>query len=124
MDQRSTTRLTVDRARIEVPILLLAAAVRFWGLGSQDLWGDEAFSVMTALGPVRNLLGSLMTGEPHPPLYPLVLAAWLRVAGHAELVARLPSAWLGIFGVAAAMALARNFAEEERGKLIATATAG
>ncbi len=95
-----------------VPILLLAAGVRLLGLGNQDLWGDEAFSVTTAIGPIGNLIGALSTGEPHPPLYPLLLAAWLRLLGHSELVSRLPSAFEGILSVAVAAAIARSFAPE------------
>src|SRR5690348_3544095 len=93
-----------------VPIFLLAAAVRLLGLGNQDLWGDEAFSVMAAVGPIPNMLASLSTGEPHPPLFPLLLAAWLRLLGRSELVARLPAAFAGIASVAVGAALARSFA--------------
>src|SRR5579875_1121360 len=78
-----------------VPILLLAAGVRILGLGNTDLWGDEAFSVMTSLGPPSKLLGILATSEPHPPLYPFLLVVWLRAFGSSEFVARLPSAFCG-----------------------------
>ncbi|MGH2458133.1 MAG: hypothetical protein ACRDIY_04625 [Chloroflexota bacterium] len=91
-----------------VPIVLLAAGVRILGLGNTDLWGDEAFSVMTALGPVNHLLTMLSTGEPHPPLYPFLLVVWLRLFGHSEFVARLPSAFAGIASVPVAAALART----------------
>jgi len=96
-----------------LPILLLAAAVRLLGLGNQNLWGDEAFSVMTALGPIRSLLGQLSTGEPHPPLYPVLLAVWLRAFGHSEFVARLPSAIAGIAAVPVTAAIARRFAPDD-----------
>ena len=89
---------------------MLAAAVRLLGIGNTDLWGDEAFSVMTAVGPIRNLVAALATGEPHPPLYPLLLAGWLRLFGRAEAVARLPSAFFGIGSVAVATAIGRHFA--------------
>src|SRR5438270_126482 len=65
---------------------------------------------MTAVGPIGNLIGSLSTGEPHPPLYPLVLAGWLRLLGRSEFVARLPSAFAGIASVAVGAALARGLA--------------
>ena len=93
-----------------VPILIVATAVRILGLGNTDLWGDEAFSVMTSLGPPSKLLGILATSEPHPPLYPFMLAAWLRLFGSSEFVARLPSAFAGIASVAVAASLARSFA--------------
>src|SRR5258708_19121600 len=92
-----------------VPVLLLAAGVRFFGLGNTDLWGDEAFSVVTSRGPLSQLFGLLARSEPHPPLYPLVLAGWLRVFGSSEFVSRIPSAFAGIAGVAVAASLARSF---------------
>jgi mannosyltransferase len=96
-----------------LPVLLIAAAVRLLGLGNANLWGDEAFSVMTSLGPPSKLLGILATSEPHPPLYPFLLAGWLRLFGSSEFVARLPSAFAGIASVAVAAALARSFAAKD-----------
>lgn len=96
-----------------IPVLLLGAGVRLLGLGNENLWGDEAFSVMTALGPIRTLLSSLASGEPHPPLYPALLAIWLRAFGHSEFVARLPSAILGIASIAVTAAIARRFASDD-----------
>jgi mannosyltransferase len=98
-------RTTARRLATVLPIILLGAAIRLLGIGNTDLWGDEAFSVMTALGPVRALVESLSTGEPHPPLYPLLLAYWLRAFGHSEVAARLPSAFVGIASVAVAAAI-------------------
>jgi mannosyltransferase len=109
-----------------VPILLVGAGVRLLGLGNQDLWGDEAFSVMTSLEPPSKLLGLLATAEPHPPLYPFVLVVWLRAFGASELVARLPSAFAGIASVAVAATLARSFAprDDRRAATVAAVVAG
>src|SRR5258708_868378 len=109
-----------------VPVLLLAAGVRFFGLGNTDLWGDEAFSVVTSRGPLSQLFGLLARSEPHPPLYPLVLAGWLRLFGDSELVSRLPSAFAGIAGVAVAASLARAFVPtgETRQATVAAVIAG
>jgi hypothetical protein len=60
-------------------------------LARGDLWGDEAASVMLSLRPTGELLATLAAAEPHPPLFPLLLKAWLRLAGTDELVARFPS---------------------------------
>ncbi|HVB96532.1 MAG TPA: glycosyltransferase family 39 protein, partial [Chloroflexota bacterium] len=92
-----------------VAVLLLAAGVRLLGLGNTDLWGDEAFSVMLSVGPLRHMFAALSVAEPHPPLYPLLLAGWLRVLGRSEMIARLPSAFVGILSVAVAINLARTF---------------
>ena len=96
-----------------VVVLLAGAGIRLFGLGATDLWGDEAFSVMTALGSPRRLIGLLSSGEPHPPLYPFVLAVWLRIAGSSEFVARLPSAFAGIGSIAVAARLASALAPRD-----------
>ncbi len=119
-DRRSTARLLLAM----VPVLLLAAGIRVLGLGNTDLWGDEAFSVMTALGPVNHLLDMLSTGEPHPPLYPFLLVVWLRLFGHSELVARLPSAFAGIVSVSVAAALARAAFRRETPSLTGSTKGG
>src|SRR5579885_3124988 len=92
-----------------VLVLLLAAGVRLLGLGNTDLWGDEAFSVMLSLGPLSHILDSLAASEPHPPLYPFLLAGWLRLLGRSEMIARLPSAFAGIASVAVGAGFARAF---------------
>ncbi|MCL4499955.1 MAG: glycosyltransferase family 39 protein, partial [Chloroflexi bacterium] len=104
-----------------VATLLVAAGVRLLGLGNTNLWGDEAFSVMTSLGPPNKLLGLLATVEPHPPLYPFLLVVWLRLFGASEFVARLPSAFVGIASVSVAAAIARSFvpASDRRRQLLA-----
>src|SRR5262249_50708058 len=56
-----------------------------------DLWGDEAASTMLSLQPVRAMLSTLATAEPHPPLFPLLLKGWIRLAGSGELAVRFPS---------------------------------
>jgi mannosyltransferase len=109
-----------------VPVFLLATGVRILGLGNTDLWGDEAFSVVTSRGPLSQLFDLLARSEPHPPLFPLVLAGWLRLFGDSEFVSRLPSAFAGIAGVAVAAALARTFvpAHEPRQATVAAVVAG
>jgi mannosyltransferase len=77
---------------------LLAFALRV-ATADGDLWGDEAASVTLSLRPIGLMLATLASAEPHPPLYPLVLKAWMRLAGTEELVARLPSIAAGTLTV-------------------------
>ncbi len=107
-------------------VVLLGAAIRLLGLGNTDLWGDEAFSVITALGSLRSLVESLTTGEPHPPFYPVLLAVWLRAFGRAEVIARLPSAFVGIASIPVAMRLAAAFAadDDQRRRQVVALAAG
>lgn len=76
-------------------------------LARGDLWGDEAASVMLSLRPTSELLATLASAEPHPPLYPLLLKVWLRLAGTHEFVARFPSLAAGVLAVPVAAALGR-----------------
>ena len=69
----------------------LAAFALRTALARGDLWGDEAASVTMSLGSTAELLRTLATAEPHPPLFPLALKAWMRVAGTDELPVRFIS---------------------------------
>ncbi|HEY3079673.1 MAG TPA: glycosyltransferase family 39 protein, partial [Chloroflexota bacterium] len=76
-------------------------------LARGDLWGDEAASVTMSMRPLGALLGTLASAEPHPPLYPLLLKAWMRLAGTDELVVRFPSIAAGTLTAPALGALGR-----------------
>lgn len=74
-------------------ILLLAFAIRVWGLAVQGLWYDEGFSVHLA----GQGWGKILFGELNlPPLYHLLLGAWVRVAGSGEFAVRYLSVWWGV----------------------------
>lgn len=80
-------------------VILLGAALRFFGLGAQSLWYDEAFSLASA---DRLSLGQLLTnqgGDIHPPLYYLLLRIWIRAIGINDFTARLPSLWAGVLTI-------------------------
>jgi len=85
-------------------------------LGAPSFWYDEIFNADLALNfPVGEVLGILRTGQPYPPLYPLLLKGWcwltgarpympgLEPAGALETLLRFPSV------AAAALALAALF---------------
>ncbi len=77
--------------------LILAFLLRVWGLGAQSLWYDEGFSVdLAAQGWRQILLGELNL----PPLYNLLLAGWMRLAGPSEFAVRYLSAFFGLLIVA------------------------
>jgi mannosyltransferase len=76
-------------------------------LARGDLWGDEAASVMMSLLPTAELLRTLATAEPHPPLFPLLLKAWMKVAGTSEASVRFMSICAGTALVPAMAALGR-----------------
>jgi uncharacterized membrane protein len=76
-------------------VLLLAYGIRIFRLANSDLWGDEAYSVWLSRQDFTAILGALSQGEPHPPFYPLLLWAWMKVAGSSEWAVRFLSALLG-----------------------------
>jgi len=62
-------------------ILALAVVVRAVALGGNSLWSDEAFSVLWARQGVGYLVGAGARLEPNPPLYYVLLHAWMRLFG-------------------------------------------
>ncbi|WP_110950108.1 glycosyltransferase family 39 protein [Pseudomonas bohemica] len=81
-----------------VPILLLAAAVRFYRLTWAVLWADEAFSlVMSTHSPAKLLAVAVV--DVHPPLYYLMLSGWTRLFGTDLFSIRALSACVGVVTV-------------------------
>lgn len=88
-------------------ILLLAAALRFYGLGAQSLWNDEGTSVAVAQRDVATIAQDA-AGDIHPPLYYWLLSGWVRLLGTGEAAVRSLSALLGVALVALTYALGRR----------------
>jgi mannosyltransferase len=79
-------------------ILVSAAVLRFYRIGSKSLWYDEAWSV--ALASVDFKTAWLMVkGQIYPPLYQVLLHFWLELFGTSEAAARSLSAVFGIASV-------------------------
>jgi hypothetical protein len=90
-------------------LLLLATALRFGGLGAQELSGDEAFSVLFSERTSAGIIAEILRlGEPHPPLYYLFLHGWMAVAGDSEFSVRFLSAAASILAVALVFVLSRR----------------
>jgi hypothetical protein len=62
---------------------VVAAMVRFYGIGHQGFWFDEANSARLVRFSPGKMLG-LPQSESTPPLYYSVAWAWARVFGHDE----------------------------------------
>jgi len=77
-------RLTRNAAPIG--LVVLAALVMSFRLGSKDLWNDEAFSFFVAHRDTAATL-RFIGQDTQPPLYYLALTYWLRL-GHGVLVLR------------------------------------
>jgi len=72
-------------------LVLVAFGLRVWRLDAQPLHGDEAFSVLFSARDLSKMLQSMLTTEPNPPLYWLVLRAWMALAGQSEFSVRFLS---------------------------------
>lgn len=82
-----------------LPLLLLAAFLRFQHLDAQSFWNDEGNSARLAERSV-NLIIEGAAGDIHPPGYYLLLAGWRSLVGHSEFALRGLSAFAGIILVA------------------------
>ncbi|MBN2003597.1 MAG: hypothetical protein JXA21_09600 [Anaerolineae bacterium] len=83
-------------------LLLLAAFLRFWELGAQSLWYDEAYTWW--VGSQVSIGDSLASSihEIIPPGSYLLWRGWTALTGESEFAMRALSALLGVVGTAAA----------------------
>ncbi len=89
-------------------ILAVAALFRFALLGHNSIWFDEAYVAKVALSPWQAIPAVLRTAEFHPPLYYLLMKAWITVTGLQEATLRFPSACFGVLTVLLTYALMRR----------------
>lgn len=80
--------------------------LRFWDIGRDSLWEDEAASVFYARLPLGVLLGSNVDPG-NPPGYRIALKGWVALFGEGEAALRSLSALAGMLGVVAVGVLGR-----------------
>ncbi|MFQ5858326.1 MAG: glycosyltransferase family 39 protein [Anaerolineae bacterium] len=102
-------------------ILLLAFALRVYRLNHHDIWGDEAFSIWLSKQPLHQVVAG--GADTHPPLYPLLLFGWLRVAGDSSFATRFLSVIPGVLLVAVVHVLGCRLLSRRAGLLAAGLTA-
>jgi mannosyltransferase len=88
-------------------VLLCAGILRFYHIGFQDFWRDEAFSLVLSRQELVPLWNDVVKDFVHPPLYYLMLHVWMKVAGDAPVQARALSALFGCLSVLAAYGVGR-----------------
>lgn len=76
-------------------LLALAAALRFYLLDGQSLWGDEGNSVALSLRDLAAISQGAAL-DIHPPLYYYLLHYWMLAFGSGEIAVRALSALIGI----------------------------
>lgn len=97
-------------------IMLLGAALRFYGLGFQSLWADELASWDFSQ---RDTVGRVIRGDTQPPLYFLILHLWQWIFGDSEWALRLPSALAGWLCIPAIYLLGKRLYSEREGLMAA-----
>ncbi|HEX6461397.1 MAG TPA: glycosyltransferase family 39 protein [Thermoleophilaceae bacterium] len=103
-----------------VAVTAAAALLRFWAIGRQGFWYDEATTAWLLRGSLGQMLARLPHTESTPPLYYLVAWGWVRLFGDTETGLRSLSALAGIATVPVAFAAARTLA----GRRVALLAAG
>jgi hypothetical protein len=85
----------------------VAALLRFWAIGRQGFWYDEAVTAWLLTGSPRQMLAAVPITESTPPLYYVLAWGWSRVFGMGDAAVRSLSAVAGVAAVPAAFAAGR-----------------
>ncbi len=103
-------RRPIARTLILATILVAAATLRFWHLDASSLWYDEVVTMKVArAGGIRAMVAELdRIDGTRAPLHPLVLHAWLALAGPSDLAGRAFSALCGLATVGVVYRIGRD----------------
>lgn len=118
-------RRPVTRSLILAAILAVAAALRFWHLDASSLWYDEVVTMRVARagGPLAMVAELDRIDGTRAPLHPLVLRAWLALAGPSDLAGRAFSALCGLATVGVVYRIGRDAFDARTGLWAAWLTA-
>ncbi|HEV7217030.1 MAG TPA: glycosyltransferase family 39 protein [Chloroflexota bacterium] len=100
-------------------IILVAWLARAWHLDFYDFRGDEVFGIEYVNASIGKIISTLAAGEPHPPLFYLLLHFWLPVAGDGVYALR----WLSTAGDVLSVALLYVLARRLGGPLLGVVAA-
>lgn len=100
-------------------IVLAGAILRVTALSRQSLWFDEVDVVVRAQHPLAQVLDTFVAVGENGPLYNILLAIWIRLAGISEIAVRFPSAVAGTLAIPLIYLLARRLAGPTAGLLAA-----
>jgi hypothetical protein len=80
-------------------LIVIAFGLRVFRLGTQSLWGDEAFSVFRAYESLGEITAAVPREGTLPPLYYYLLHFWIPLAGSTETAVRFLSLWFGVISI-------------------------
>jgi mannosyltransferase len=100
-------------------LTVLGAAIRFYGLGHQGLWFDEANTAELVRYSPGHMLGLIPQTESTPPLYYMVAWAWVRLFGYGAAGLRSLSAVAGVLVIPVAYGAAAELVSRRAGIICA-----
>lgn len=101
-------------------VFLLGAVLRFGLLGQHSIWFDEAFVARIASQvPWSRVLPLLRGTDAHPPLFYLLMKAWVGIVGTTEVGLRIPSAVFSTLSIPLTYLLGRRILSPSAGLLAA-----
>jgi mannosyltransferase len=92
-------------------IIIASALLRFYNLGFQSLWYDEAQGINESHFSLKDMCNS----SNQPPLYFLIERGWIAIFGNSEIAVRFPSAIFGIISVISIYFLGKNLVDNNVG---------
>jgi mannosyltransferase len=101
----------------------VGALLRFYGLGHQGFWFDEANTAQLVRFSPGKMLGLISQSESTPPLYYCVAWVWAHVLGDGEAALRSLSAVAGVLLVPVAYATGARLISRRAGVMVAALTA-
>lgn len=103
-------------------IVAVGLCLRWWNLGGESLWFDEAYTAFAAQQTPARLI-ELVRVDNSPPLYYLLMRFWTAVFGESEFSLRAPSALAGSIALILTAYLARRWLDDQLSELVAVALA-
>ena len=95
-------------------VLVVGFSVRWYDLGKESLWNDEAFSVHHAsVSAVSGIITQVSITEGAPPGYYILLHYWITLFGTSEVALRSLSVLFGVFSIIILFLLVRLFFSEQ-----------
>lgn len=104
-------------------ITLLGAALRFYGIGHQGFWYDEAYTAAIVKGSFGGMIGLLPHQESTPPAYYVLAWLWVQVFGPGQAGLRSLSALLGTGVIPVSYLTARKLLRDRPAAIIVAALA-
>src|SRR5581483_5861147 len=92
--------------------LAVGLFVRVYQLTAQSLWNDEGTSAALAGTSIPAIINAA-AHDIHPPLYYLLLHAWVQVGGFGEFSLRFLSVIAGVLVIAVTFRVAREFFDQD-----------